>query len=276
VRKQVDIAELVQRTVDELRTAHRHREIEVEVRGAATTAGDPDRLAQVLSNLIGNALQHGLPHGPVTIRVGDEGGDIVVEIGNQGVIPGDLLPVLFDPFRGRTQAHSRHNSRGLGLGLYIAQQIAQSHDGAVSVVSNDVVGTVFTLRLPRVSPPTPARRGAEPKRVLIVDEVIRETLREAFAGEGYVATTASDGREALEQLQRGRSRPDVVILDMVMPIVDGARVYQAMQTDPDLAQIPVVVSTSEPKRAPAGAILIPKPVKLDRLLDTVARLAHKP
>lgn len=148
----------------------------------------------------------------------------------------------------------------------------------MSVVSNDGVGTVFTLRLPRVSPPTPARRGAEPKHVLIVDddEVIRETLREAFAGEGYVATTASDGREALEQLQRGRSRPDVVILDMVMPIVDGARVYQAMQTDPDLAQIPVVVSTSEPKRAPAGAILIPKPVKLDRLLDTVARLAHKP
>ena len=107
------------------------------------------------------------------------------------------------------------------------------------------------------------------------DEVIRETLREAFAGEGYVATTAADGREALQELRHGRRRPDVVILDLVMPVLDGAHVYQAMQADPELAQIPVIVSTSEPTRAPAGAILIPKPVKLARLLDTVARLCGK-
>ncbi|MBZ5709207.1 hybrid sensor histidine kinase/response regulator [Nannocystis pusilla] len=276
VRRPVDVAALVRSTVDELRTTHVQRDIRVEVRGAATTAGDPDRLVQALSNLIGNALQHGLPGGPVAIRVFDDEGGIAVEIRNLGVIPADLLPVLFDPFRSRSQAGSRASSRGLGLGLYIAQQIAQAHAGAVSVVSNEAAGTTFTLRLPRMSPPAPAPgRGPRRTRVLVVDddEVIRETLREAFAGEGYEAITAADGGEALQTLMH-EARPDVVILDLVMPVLDGGRVYQAMQADPQLAQIPVVVSTSEPARAPAGAILIPKPVKLARLLDTVARLCR--
>ena len=276
-RKPVDVAELVRATVDELRTTYVERVVLVEVVGTATTAGDPDRLVQALSNLIGNALQHGLPGGPVAVRVFDDG-DIVVEIRNHGVIPPGLLPVLFDPFRCRSQAGARANSRGLGLGLYIAQQIAQAHAGAVSVVSNEAAGTVFTLRLPRTSPATPQARGlTAARRVLVVDddEVIRETLREAFVGEGYAATTAADGREALQELRHGRARPDVVILDLVMPVLDGAHVYQAMQADPELAQIPVIVSTSEPSRAPAGAILIPKPVKLARLLDTVARLCRE-
>ncbi|WAS89751.1 hybrid sensor histidine kinase/response regulator [Nannocystis punicea] len=277
-RKRVDVLELVERAVDELRTTHSQRAVRVEARGDATTAGDPDRLVQALSNLIGNAIQHGLPDAPIGIRVFDDGPQIAVEIRNRGVIPGDLLPVLFDPFRGRDHS-SRANSRGLGLGLYIAQQIAQAHGGTVSVVSSDETDTVFTLRLPRAAPePAHVDHELRPRVVLIVDddEATRESLREAFAGEGYTASTAANGREALDLLQHGRVRPDVVILDLVMPLLDGAQVYQAMQAVPELARIPVIVSTSDPTRAPAGTILIPKPVKLARLLDTAARMIRSP
>lgn len=278
-RKPVDVCELVQRAVDELRTTHSQRDVRVEAYGDANTAGDPDRLVQALSNLIGNAIQHGRADGPIAIRVFDDGHQIAVEIRNRGLIPGELLPVLFDPFRGREHGPSRANSRGLGLGLYIAQQIAQAHGGTVAVASSEETDTVFTLRLPRASSDHPRTEPEpRPRSVLIVDddEATRESLREAFAGEGYDAGTAADGRAALDLLLHGRAKPDLVILDMVMPILDGAQVYHAMQAVPELARIPVIVSTSDPTRAPPGTILIPKPVKLARLLDTAARLIRSP
>ena len=73
----------------------------------------------------------------------------------------------------------------------------------------------------------------------------------------------------------GALRPDVVILDLVMPVIDGARVYQALQADEATARIPVIVSTSSPGRAPAGVVVVPKPLKLDRLLDAVAALWNR-
>ncbi|MFZ6183160.1 response regulator [Nannocystis pusilla] len=278
-RQRVDLFELVQRAVDELRTTHSQREVRVETLGDTVTAGDPDRLVQALSNLIGNAIQHGHADGPIGIRVFDDGHQLAVEIRNRGVIPPELVPVLFDPFRGRDHSPSRTNARGLGLGLYIAQQIAQAHGGTVSVIASHETDTVFTLRLPRVSPePTHADRPARGHTVLIADddEATRESLREAFAGEGYATMTATNGRDALDQLLHARVKPDLVILDLVMPLLEGGQVYQAMQAVPELARIPVIVSTSDPARAPAGTILIPKPVKLGRLLDTAARLVRSP
>ncbi|PCC67140.1 His Kinase A (phospho-acceptor) domain-containing protein [Nannocystis exedens] len=277
-RKRIDVVELVQRAVDELRTTHSQREVRVELHGDTVTAGDPDRLVQALSNLIGNALQHGLPDAPVGIRAFEDGHQVAVEIHNRGLIPSELLPVLFDPFRGRHHA-SRSGARGLGLGLYIAQQIAQAHGGTVAVVSGEDTHTVFTLRLPRVSPePVHAELAPRGHTVLIADddEVTRESLREAFEGEGYATITAADGREALDVLLHARVKPDLVILDLVMPLLEGGQVYQAMRAAPELARIPVIVSTSDPTRAPAGTILIPKPVKLGRLLATAARLIRSP
>ncbi len=109
--------------------------------------------------------------------------------------------------------------------------------------------------------------------MLIVDDDadIRDSLREAFEEEGYEASTAANGAEALALLTQ-KAPPGVVILDLVLPVMDGSRVYQAMQADEALANIPVIVSTSNPARAPSGVVVIPKPLKLDRLLDTVAEL----
>jgi len=274
--KHADVAFLVQRTVDELRGAHPEREIKVETRGECGTRGDADRLLQLFSNVIANAIHHGTPGVAVSVTVESSEDAISVCVQNEGVIPPDLLPTIFDPFRGR---HPSSKSRGLGLGLFISQQIAVAHGGGISVASSQAQGTCFTVRLPRAARGSrPGGPSGKPRRVLIVDDDqhIRDSLREAFEEEAYEVSTASNGQEALDLVSLGE-RPDVVILDLVLPVVDGFRVYQALQADPQLARIPVIVSTSNPGRAPAGVVVIPKPLKLERLLDAVARaLAETP
>ena len=109
-------------------------------------------------------------------------------------------------------------------------------------------------------------------KVMIVDDEtdIRESLKELFEDEGYEVTTAANGAEALQQLASG-SLPCAVVLDLIMPVVGGVEVYAQMQADPRLAQIPVIISTSDPSRAPSGVLIMKKPIDLNRLLNTVQR-----
>ncbi len=269
-RRLLDIGALAKRAVEELQPSHPERALKLEVRGDATTAGDPDRLLQLLSNLISNALHHGQHDAPVWVEVDGEERHVHLRVRNHGSIPPERIPTLFDPFR-TGQGHGG-GSKGLGLGLFISQQIALAHGGTIAVTSN-FGQTEVSVSIPRMSPASVRFPQAHARRVLIVEdeEQVRESLREAFQAEGYDASTASNGREALELLAQPATRPDLVVLDLVMPVVDGGSVYRAMQSDPALSQIPVVVSTSSPARAPAGALVVPKPVNLERLLVTVRR-----
>ncbi|HMG52126.1 MAG TPA: hybrid sensor histidine kinase/response regulator [Kofleriaceae bacterium] len=146
-RKPLDVRELVQRTLDELRASHRGRDIRFEAISDCTTSGDPERMLQMFSNLMSNALTHGDPAGAIAIRVVGGSRDVAVEIRNAGVIPSDRLATLFEPFRREPSRAAR--STGLGLGLFIAQQIATAHGGAVAVESTAADGTIVTVRLPR-------------------------------------------------------------------------------------------------------------------------------
>lgn len=107
-------------------------------------------------------------------------------------------------------------------------------------------------------------------RVLIVDDEvdIREPLQEFFEEAGFEVSTAADGAEAMQVLG-GANLPDVVILDLLMPRMNGNEVYAAMQADARLAAVPVIVSTSDPSRAPSGVLIMKKPVNLERLLEAV-------
>jgi two-component system, sensor histidine kinase and response regulator len=146
-RKPVDVRELVQRTLDELRASHRDREVVFEATGDCATAGDPERLLQLFSNVIANALAHGEPGGTVVVRVAGDSPDIVVEIRNPGVIPPERLATLFEPFR---REHRHTHSAGLGLGLFISRQIALAHRGDIEVASSAAAGTAVTIQLPRI------------------------------------------------------------------------------------------------------------------------------
>jgi two-component system, sensor histidine kinase and response regulator len=148
-RKPVDIRELAQRALDELRASHRGRELTLEAATDSSTSGDPERLLQLFSNLVSNAISHGEPGGPVAVRITGGPRDIMVEIRNRGVIPADRLSTLFEPFRREPKDAAR--STGLGLGLFICQQIALAHGGDIAVSSTAEAGTLVAVRLPRTA-----------------------------------------------------------------------------------------------------------------------------
>ena len=109
--------------------------------------------------------------------------------------------------------------------------------------------------------------------IVVVDdeEVICETLKDVLEEEGYSVEVAADGVDALALLRSPAVPPRMIILDLLMPRMDGNAVLQAVRADPALADIPVVISTSDPSRAPSGVLIMRKPVDLDMLLDTVRK-----
>lgn len=111
---------------------------------------------------------------------------------------------------------------------------------------------------------------SDDRTVLVVEDEddLRELLLSVFSDEGYAVAAAKNGREAMNVLQ-GIRRPCVVVLDLIMPYMTGTEVYDAMQADPALADIPVVISTSDPSRAPSGVPVMKKPVRVETLLAVV-------
>jgi signal transduction histidine kinase len=149
-RELVDLGALLDKAVDELRAAHPKREIACHPT-ACTVIGDPARLAQLFSNLVGNAIVHGKPSAPITVRVEQCNGEAVIAVHNDGAIPEAIRPTLFEPFVERDETARAKRSGGLGLGLYIAQQIALAHGGDITVESTETNGTKLTVRLPNAS-----------------------------------------------------------------------------------------------------------------------------
>ena len=145
-----DLGTLVSRVVQEHQAAFPGHRIDMTQVGNLAGEWDADRLAQVASNLIGNALQHGEDSEPVRISLdGSAAQQVVLSVANAGGIPSDLLPYLFDPFHGGKRRMGRNG--GLGLGLYIVQQIVRAHHGHVEVQSGAERETVFRVSVPRAS-----------------------------------------------------------------------------------------------------------------------------
>jgi PAS domain S-box-containing protein len=145
---QTDLGEVCGRVIAELAAGHPHRTIDLEARGDARGMWDPGRIAQLVSNLVGNALTHGDSRAPVRLSIEGER-EVRLTVHNRGpVIDPQQIPALFEPFR-RGSAADTSGRRGLGLGLHIAKQIAVAHGGAIAVSSSPGEGTTFCVALPR-------------------------------------------------------------------------------------------------------------------------------
>lgn len=148
----VDIGDLVQKVVGEIQALNPQSTINLDCADLLPAQWDPARIQQMLSNLIANAVQHGKSGTPVTVKVHGDVEVVSVDVHNEGPsIPAELRKNLFEPLRQSTEPGSQRRSQsssGLGLGLYIAQQIALAHGGNLELAAAGE-GTTFTVKLPR-------------------------------------------------------------------------------------------------------------------------------
>lgn len=148
-REDVDVARLCDEVVEEVRASYPDRRITCSHVGSAVARVSRERTGQLLSNLLGNAVQHGATDAAIDVTVTGRELDVVITVHNMGVaIPQEALPHIFDPLF-RTGPADQDNRQHLGLGLYIAKTIAIAHGGDIDVSSTSDAGTTFRVRLPR-------------------------------------------------------------------------------------------------------------------------------
>jgi PAS domain S-box-containing protein len=150
-REGADFHGVCERVLQEFHLLYPQRDIDYEAEGSPLGTWDEGRLEQVVQNLVGNALKHGSPDSPVSVRWfrdGDEtDGDLVLTVHNEGKpIAPELLPHIFEPFRSGERAGGRDS--GMGLGLFIVREITRAHGGEASASSSAAQGTTITVRLP--------------------------------------------------------------------------------------------------------------------------------
>jgi signal transduction histidine kinase len=151
-RVQIDLTDVARSVIDELRLTWPDRPIALDVRGDSCGEWDPARMSQTIANLVTNAITYG--QGTVRIVIEGTEREVTINVHNRGsTIPPEVLPTLFEPFR--RGVSNDQSPAGLGLGLYVVEQIVKAHDGAIVVESTKEAGTVFTVRLPRCAMPSP-------------------------------------------------------------------------------------------------------------------------
>jgi signal transduction histidine kinase len=148
-RREADLLALCQQVIDNMQVLYPQRAVHLSSTGDTRGSFDPDRAGQAITNLVSNALRYSPPASAVQISLAGDGAEVVLEVHNDGpAIAPDLLPRIFEAFeRGK---HDEAGSRaGLGLGLYIVQQIVEAHGATLTVRSIEGDGTTFTVRWPR-------------------------------------------------------------------------------------------------------------------------------
>ncbi len=144
-----DVGDVIHQVVGELQATSKVPMV-LELEGALTAHCDVDRLSDALSNLVGNALEYAEPGSGVTVEAFVQNESLVLRVTNRGAaIPASVLPFIFDPFR-RADAKGAAKTDHLGLGLYIAHEVAVAHGGALEALSHDGV-TAFTMSFPRAA-----------------------------------------------------------------------------------------------------------------------------
>ncbi|MBW8769343.1 MAG: sensor histidine kinase [Gemmatimonadetes bacterium] len=150
VRAEVDARRLVHDVLMEIAASYPESVVQVETAGDLSGQWDADRLAQALTNLVGNAVQHGAAGRPIRVSARGVGDEVTLAVHNEGPpIPSELQAVIFQEGTRVAGPAAAADRRHQGLGLYIVERIVAAHGGTVSVHSSAAEGTTFTIRLPR-------------------------------------------------------------------------------------------------------------------------------
>jgi PAS domain S-box-containing protein len=211
------------------------------------------RMAQVLSNLLINAAKYTNPGGTISLRAERQDGEAVITIKDSGIgIPPELLPKIFDMFMQVDRTMTRTHG-GLGIGLTLVKRLVEMHGGSVEAWSEGKdKGSEFTIRVPALADPRNRERDAIPaddsmpkghRRILIVDdnELSANSLSILLGMAGNETRTAYDGAEAVATAET--FRPDVVLLDLGLPLMDGYETCTRIRQQPWGKDILVVALT---------------------------------
>jgi signal transduction histidine kinase len=284
LRDPVHLDELIDAVVGDFRSSSQGHEI-VLVRSPQPliVSGDRQRLEQVLVNLLGNAIKYSPQGGQVVVTMAPEGDEALVSVADQGIgIPVEEQSRLFQRFFRAHNATPRHFG-GLGIGLYVSNEIVQRHGGHFVVESESGKGAVFRFTLPLLPVRAPAVDA--PHRILLVDDdaEILEATADVLREWGYAVDQAPDGATALEFARV--SPPDLMVVDLMMPVMDGSTLIHRLRNENLADGIPIVVISADRDARAKGESLhadaaLRKPFELEELQGIVERLlpgrAHAP
>ncbi|MDC0742522.1 ATP-binding protein [Polyangium mundeleinium] len=296
-KERLEVAEVVAKAIEMasplLEQRRHHLTVEVPSRGLVVD-GDGTRLAQVMSNLLTNAAKYTESGGQIAVEAERRGRDVEIRVRDNGIgIAADVLPSIFDFFVQDRQSIDRAQG-GLGLGLAIVRNLVTMHGGTVSARSEGKGrGSEFVVRLPGVAglsegdaartwgdaPVGAAVRGRAGHRILVVDdnEDAAMLLAESLGSLGHQTQVASDGPSALRLAEK--FRPDIALLDIGLPVMDGYELAHRLREQPELDQLRLIAVTgygqasdrSLSQKAGFDAHLV-KPVQFDRLAGLVEEL----
>jgi PAS domain S-box-containing protein len=306
--RRVDLPQVIEAAVDAVRPAADAKAIRIETwfdPEAPAISGDPNRLQQVIWNLLVNAVKFTPEGGWIAIRLERAGGQARIRVSDSGIgISPDFLHFVFDRFRQADSSTTRIHG-GLGLGLAIVRHLVELHGGTVRAESaGEDKGSTFTVALPitplralRPAGPLPERSGEDEDggaaealevqeiqelRILLVDDErdAREMLPSVLEQFGGRVRTAASAEEALEDLLHAGA--DVLIADIGMPDVDGYELIRRIRgLDGEIRDIPAIALTAyagevdRRKALDAGyQVHLAKPVDPHQLAAAVARVAR--
>jgi signal transduction histidine kinase/CheY-like chemotaxis protein len=301
--REVDPAAVIGAAVDTVLPAAHGKGIALQTvidPAAGPITGDPDRLQQVVWNLLANAIKFTPRGGRVLLRLEKLGSHIAITVEDNG--PGvdpEFLPYVFDRFR-QADSSSTRRQGGLGLGLAIVRHLVELHGGTAHAENRAGGGAIFTIQLPRravaAGRPAAERHPAEPGpapgsaislegvTVLAVDDKLDslELVSAALVRRGAHVFTSLSAEQALDMLRR--ERPDVVLADIEMPGQDGLAFIRKVRALPpgEGGRVPAAALTAYASSNDRTKVLlagfdmhVPKPAQPDELAAVVARLAGR-
>jgi signal transduction histidine kinase/ActR/RegA family two-component response regulator len=249
---------------------------------------DPDRLDQILANLIGNSIKYTSSQGSIRVQTLEQGGDAVLRVEDSGTgITAELLPRVFDLFAQGEQGPDRPHG-GLGVGLTLVRMLAELHGGRVEAYSEGTGrGSVFVVRLPRAS--APPRRGQAHEhrpptlrtyRILLVEDNAdaRDSLRLVLENDGHELYEAADGESGVECALN--VQPHVALVDIGLPGIDGCEVARRIKAANSAIHLVALTGYGrEEDRIRSNAAgfdaHLVKPVVIDRLKEVIDELVSR-
>jgi signal transduction histidine kinase len=298
----IELETLLTRTVETVQPLieDRGHKLTVEVpNGILAVLGDPTRLVQALGNVLGNAAKYTERGGHISVAAAESGSEVVIRVRDTGIgIPAELMPMIFNLFTQLDRTSGPPQS-GLGIGLALVQRLVEMHGGSVSARSEGLgKGSEFSIRLPlfiretvesgqpiqQLSALEQSMTNAEgpartQRRILVADDNndALESLATLLQLSGHEVYTAPNGALALESAEQ--HRPEVALLDIGMPKLDGYEVARRIRAQPWGQRITLVALTgwgqdSDRRRSQEAGFdsHLVKPLDLDKLTELLAAL----